>query len=96
MIVVRCSMSKRSQIFLSGVTWLLNAKDASCAVKTQIKQIQSSLYPEHRQFACDPFGIVQVHYTTFVPEAQKVLGVKVVLFFQFDPSKPDFQKSRPF
>ena len=32
---------------------------------------------------------------TFVPEAQKVLGIKVALFFQFDPSKPDFQKSRP-
>ena len=32
---------------------------------------------------------------TFIPEAQKVLGIKVALFFQFDPSKPDFQKSRP-
>ena len=31
---------------------------------------------------------------TFIPEAQKVLGIKVALFFQFDPSKPDFQKSR--
>ena len=33
---------------------------------------------------------------TFILEAQKVLGIKVALFFQFDPSKPDFQKSRPF
>ena len=32
---------------------------------------------------------------TFIPEAQKVLGIKVALFFQFDPSKPDFQKLRP-
>ena len=32
---------------------------------------------------------------TFIPEAQKVLTVKVALFFRFDPSKPDFQISRP-
>ena len=31
---------------------------------------------------------------TFIPEARKFFTIKVALFFQFDPSKPDFQKSR--
>ena len=32
--------------------------------------------------------------TTFITDAQNIFTVKVALFFRFDPSKPDFQKSR--
>ena len=31
---------------------------------------------------------------TFIPKPQKVFTIKVASFFRFDPSKPDFQKSR--
>ena len=32
---------------------------------------------------------------TFITDPQKVFIVKVALFFRFDPSKPNFRKSRP-